>query len=260
MDILDKINDIPKGLSVSKRLNLKNINIAKLFINDNIQYVYLDNNDYKNMQITYDDTRFEPIIPYRNIQRSIWYITGKSGCGKSRIAYVLTIQYNKIYPDNRVFYVCSTDIKDDENFGDLDFVKALDPEKMYSLDMEMDEEKELIKKLSNSLFIFDDIDMLPKEKKKIYTRLQSKLVEVGRKYGITLCIISHITLGGHNTRMILNEVDLYFCFKDNIENNGYLLKYLKYSPEYLKNIKTTSWVCFNNKYDCIITPKNINFK
>lgn len=260
MDILDKINNIPKGLSVSKKFILNHINIAKLFIDENVQYVYLDDNENKNMQITHEDTRLEPIIPYKNIQRSIWYITGRSGCGKSRIAYVLTIQYNKINPNNRIFYVCSTDIKDDENFGDLDFVKALDPEKMYSLDMDMDEERELIKKLSNSLFIFDDVDMLPKEKKKIYTRLQSKLVEVGRKYNITLCIISHITLGGHNTKMILNEVDLYFCFKDNIENNGYLLNYLKYKPEYLKSIKTTSWVCFNNKYNCIITPKSINFR
>lgn len=260
MDIIEKINDIPHGFAVSKHFDRDKINVAKLVApNGSVEYVYLADTDNKSVQAL-EGTRVEPIILYYNIQRGIYYVTGPSGVGKSLIAYVYSIQFHKLFPDDKIYYVCSTDIKDDENFGELDYVKALDPEKMYSMNMPIDEERELIKKLSNSLFIFDDIDMLPKEKKAIYTRLQGKIVETGRKYNINCLIISHVTLGGPHTKMILNEINQYFCFNDNIMNNGYLLKYLKIKPERLEEIKTNSWACFNNKYNLIITPSGIEYK
>lgn len=256
MEILDEINDIPRGLAISDKLNLKKINIAEANIDNDLNFIYLDDNDSKSVKLL-DDCKFKPIIPYLNIQRFIIYITGKSGCGKSLIAYTLVLQYHTIFPNNKIYYICATDIKDDENFGNLEYIKQIDPEKFYGNDMSIEDERELMKTISNSIFIFDDIDMVPKDKKKLYTRLQSKLVECGRKYNISIIIISHITLGGQNTKMILNEIDMYFCFKNNLKNNGYLINYLKYEKEDLYKLDTSSWICFNNKYDCIITPKTI---
>lgn len=259
MDILDEINDIPEGFETSLKFDPKKINVAQIKENGKVGFMYLEDNGKTSLNMK-GNTKLEPIIPYYKIQRWIAYITGKSGRGKSRISYVLANQYNFINPENKVFYYCATDIKDDQNFADCDFVTEIDVCKFYSLNMEPDEERELIKHFSKSLWIFDDLDMLPIEKKRICTRWQNKLVEVGRKYNISICINSHITLGGHNTKMLLNEVDLYFTFKDNIVNNGLLKKYYGFKDEELEKIKTTSWLCINNRYDLIITPQSIKFR
>lgn len=259
MDILDDINNIPEGFNISDTFDIKKINVAQIKEGDNLGFIYLDDNK-KTVLKTGGETKLEPIIPYKKIQRWICYITGKSGCGKSRISYVLANQYNMINPNNKLYYYCATSMQDDENFSTLDFVEEIDVCKFYSMDMSPDDDKEIIKHFSNSLWIFDDLDMLPPDKKKICTRWQNKLVEVGRKYNISIIINSHIVLGGHNTKMLLNEVDLYFTFKGNIKNNGLLKKYYKYTDEELEDIKTTSWVCFNNRYDLIITPQSIKFK
>jgi hypothetical protein len=264
MDIIEKINDIPEGLNVTSSFDRNKINVAKIVHNDgSLEYIYLDENQNKSLKVM-EGSRIEPIMLYGSdkikFQRAIYYTYGTSGKGKSLIAFVYSIQYHKLYPHDRIFYVCATDINDDENFSELDYVKQLDPEKIYDINMPTDDERELIKRLSDSLFIFDDIDMLPVDKKKIYTRFQFKLIEVGRKYNINLLIITHINLGGHNTKMILNEIDQYFTFKDTLENNGYLLKYLKMKQEDINKIKTSSWVCVNNKYGLIITPQSIMYK
>lgn len=259
MDILDDINNIPEGFKVENKLDLNKINVAQIKKDDNVGFIQLEDNGKTTLK-TSEDTKIEPIIPYKKTQRWIAYITGRSGCGKSRISYVLACQYNFINPKNKIYYYCATDLKDDENFSHCPFVKEIDISKFYSLDMEPEEEKELIKALSNSLFIFDDLDMIPKEKKKICTQFQNKLVEVGRKYNISICINSHVTLGGHNTKILLREVDLYFTFKDNIINNGLLKRYYGFKDEELENIQTTSWICINNKYNLLIGPRFIKFR
>lgn len=261
MDILEEINNIPEGIAIADKFNRDNINIAKLITDNHESYVYLKNTDKKNLQSKNKETRIEPIIPYKNIERGVYYITGKSGTGKSLIALrVIAKQYHQLYPKRNIFYCCSTDLKDDQNFEEVKFIKPLNPLKIYSLDMEPEEEKQMIKEfLSNSLVIFDDLDMAPKKEKAIYSRLQGKLIEVGRKFQISVCIISHLATNAHNTKMILNEIDLYFTFRDGLESNRLLTHYKKYSPEKLAGIKSQhpTWVCFNWRIGCIITSHSL---
>lgn len=258
MEILEEINDIGDGLSICPSFNRNKINIGKIVTGDNSSYVCLDNSDNRMIETKSSKTRFEPIIPYKSVSRWIAYVTGRSGCGKSLIASQLSIQYKMLNKKNNVYYICATSAEDDQNFGELDFVKSLDPSKFYSADMPQEEEREMIKKLlSNSLVIFDDLDMAPPDQKKIITRLQFKLVEIGRKYNISLCIISHLTTNGHHTKMLVNEVDLYFCFKDGLKCNRMLTHYNNFTPDELSRIKTRSWCCFNFKYNAILTPMQI---
>lgn len=261
MDILEDINNIPEGLAVAEKFDAKKINIAKLITNDHHSYVYLADNKAKAIQSKDKETRMEPVIPYKNIERGVYYITGKSGTGKSLIALrVIATQYHKLYPQRNIFYCCATDLADDENFEEVKFIKPLNPLKIYSLDMPHEEEKKMIKELlSNSLVIFDDLDMAPNDQKKIYSRLQGKLIEVGRKFKISVCIISHLATNAHNTKMILNEIDLYFTFKDGLESNRLLTHYKKYKPEKLAGIKSQNptWVCFNFRYNCVMTSHSL---
>lgn len=259
LSLLEDINNIPEGIKIIDNFDVNKINVAKIITENHTSYVQLaDTKDTTINTKGRNNTMMEPIIPYKNIERGVYYITGKSGCGKSLIALrLIATQYHKLYPENKVFYCCSTDLKDDVHFQEVPFIKQLDPLKIYSLNMDPEEEKQMIKELlSNTLVIFDDLDMARPDHKKIYTRLQFKILEVGRKFKTSLCIISHLITGGHQTTMLLREIDLYFTFKDSILSNRLLLHYKQYKPEYLEELKNkiSSWICFNWKYNCIITP------
>lgn len=253
--VLEQINNIPSGLDIASAFDKKKTNIAKIVTNGTDSYAYLANNDKSTIQVKTNKTRFEPIIPY-NVERWVCYIYGKAGNGKSLLASQLALQYKTLNPKNKVFYICSTDIKEDRNFSKFDFVMPLDADKIYSFDMSQDDEREMIKKLlSNSLVIFDDLDMA--KNRKLVTALQFKLIEVGRKFGISVLIVTHINCAGHTTKMILNELDMYFCFKAGLKNNRLLELYNGYKKEDLEKINTSSFVCFNFRYNTLITPQII---
>lgn len=259
LSLLEDINNVPEGIKLVDNFDIKKINIAKVITGDKTSYVQLaDTKDTTINTKNRRETLIEPIIPYKGVERGVYYITGRSGCGKSLIALrLIATQYHKLYPENKVFYCCSTDLKDDVHFQEVPFIKQLDPLKIYSLNMEADDEKQMIKELlSNSLVIFDDLDMARPDHKKIYTRLEFKILEVGRKFSTSLCIISHLITGGHQTTMLLREIDLYFTFKDSLLSNRLLLHYKQYKPEYLEELKSkvSSWICFNWRLNCIITP------
>ena len=270
MDILEQINSLPDRLCTSDNFSRDNINVARVVTSNKNQppstgYIDLCAKGGECIRSTDPVTRFEPIIPYSNpmskIQRHITYVTGKSGTGKTLIACEFAKQYHQLNPDNKIFYICSTDIKDDENFGTMDYVKALDVSKFYSNTIKPDDEKELIKRLfTNCYVIFDDLDMAPKEQKQIITRLQFKLIEVGRKFGTSIFIISHLNTNGHQTKMLMNEIDLYICFKEGLKKNRLLEHYQNYTQDELRKIDTKSWVCFNFRYNCIITPTRVLIK
>jgi chromosomal replication initiation ATPase DnaA len=172
MEILETLNNQPEGLSVSTKFDRNKTNIAKVVTGDNTGYIHLEKNDKKLVESKSDATRFEPLIAYKG-DRNLIYITGQSGAGKSIIAAQFAIQYKALNPENKVFYCCSTDIRDDRTWGELDFVSQLDVNKVYSDDMEQDDEREMIRTLfANSMIVFDDLDMLPPAKKKIMTRFQ----------------------------------------------------------------------------------------
>lgn len=257
MEILETLNNIPEGLVIANKFKRDVISVAKVITGDHISYINLANTPNKLVETTSSATRFEPMISYIG-DRNLVYITGPSGAGKSIIAAEFSMQYKALNPKNRVYYCCSTDIQDDRTWGELDFVKGLDVIKIYSDEMDQKDEREMLKEMFlDSLIVFDDVDMLPPAKKKIMTRFQGKIVEVGRKYEISTIIISHIVCGGANTKMILNEASQYITFKGMIVNNRFLKQYKGYSDDKLEYHKslTSSWISYNFRTHTITTPK-----
>lgn len=256
-ELLETINDIPDGLGINERFSRKKINVAAITTGNERGYISLEDNTNRKIETTGDGTRIEPLIAYKG-DRNLIYITGPSGAGKSIIASEFAKQYRVLNPDNRVYYCCSTDIKDDRTWGALDFVKAIDIVKLYESGYDPEIEGKMIKDLfTNSLIVFDDLDTLPSAKKKIMTRFQGKIVETGRKYEISCIIISHIVCGGVNTKMILNETNIYITFKGMIRGNRFLKHYKGLTDEQLESIRTTSWVAFNWRYGLVITPQSL---
>lgn len=266
-DLLEKLNNRPEGITIAPRFDKSKINIAMIVTkdsknNDNKDeyrsFIQLADVESTTISSTAPETKMIPLIATEG-DRNLIYITGPSGAGKSIIAAEFCKQYHSINPKNRVFYVCSTDIKDDKTWGEMtDFVTPIDITEIYGNNMDQEEEREMIKTLfANSLIVFDDLDMMPKEKKKIMNRFQGKIVEVGRKYECNAIIISHIVCGGINTKMILNECNMYITFKGMIKGNRFLKSYKGFTDAQLENIKTTSWACFNFRCGYIITPQSV---
>lgn len=255
LEILEKINDIPEGLSLTDKFLKSNYNIAKVITNGHTGYVKLDDNNKKEIISKNMKTRFEPIIPYKNIERWNCMIYGASGKGKTVIAGEFAKQFHHLTGGN-VYYICSTPIQDDRTFSQLtDFVKQMDVHQFYNDKMTKDEQREMIKGLfSNSLTIFDDNDMATDAK--AITAFRNIIIEVGRKYGANTLFISHKNCDGNNTKMLLKELHLYICFKNGLSANRLLTEYYSFDKDYLKDIKknTKSWVCFNFQYDKVITP------
>lgn len=256
-NILETINNIPEGLAIVDKFNRNKINIAQVVTGSAKSFICLEDNDKKRVESKSPETRIEPLIAYKG-DRNLIYITGPSGAGKSIIAAEFAKQFKTLNESSKVFYCCSTDIQDDRTWGELEFVTPIDIVKIYSENMEQEEEREMIKELfANSLIVFDDLDMLPKEKKKVMNRFQGKIVEIGRKYDINCIIISHIVCGGQNTKMILNETNIYITWKCMIKGNRLLKHYKGFTDDQLEehHKMASSWIAYNFRYSSIITTK-----
>jgi|LakMenEpi03Aug12_release.lakeMendotaPanAssembly.Ray.scaffolds.fasta_scaffold234711_2 hypothetical protein len=256
LEILEKIHDIPEGLSETSTFNKKDIIIAKAITDNKTTYIKLDHNEHRQIMIANNETRLEPVIPYKNIERFIGMIFGGSGTGKTLIASEFISQYNKITGGTSI-YICSTSIDDDVNLSKLkDIVKQIDISDIYNDKMPKAELREMIKNLfANKFVVFDDNDLASDEKN--IRSFRDLLCEVGRKFNTSILFISHKNADAHKTKIILNELTFYICFKKNLKKNRILTEYYGIDIDYLKNIKTKSWAMFNFKYNKVITPYEI---
>lgn len=132
------------------------------------------------------------------------YVAGKSGSGKSTWISKYLEQYQKMYPDNKIYL-----------FSRLDEDDVLDQYKPIRIELN----DELItdpidptEELANSLCIFDDTDTIKDKKiKTAINDLKNDLLEIGRHDNIFVCIVSHLINNYKETRTILNE-SMYITF------------------------------------------------
>lgn len=130
------------------------------------------------------------------------YISGQSGCGKSRWAGKWLEEYQNAYPDKKVIAVCHTDMSDDPAYrnvewdqldlGDPDFQQVTQDQPLAG------------GMLDGSICLFDDIDKMEGELKKTAYRLLGQTVMMGRKAGIPVCFCNHLGADRIATRDILN--------------------------------------------------------
>lgn len=254
LEILEEINDIPEGLEIVDKINKDDLVIAKAISGKSKKFVKLADNKFKEIESLNKKTRFEPVIPFgEKIEMFRIMIFGKSGSGKTLLAGEFAKQYHKL-TGGRIYYVCSTRIDDDRTFSQLkDIVKQIDVHEFYDKNMSKDDIRQMIKELfSDSLTIFDDNDMA--KDAKLITEFRDLLCEVSRKYNGSLIFISHKNADGAKTKIIRNELSMYIAFKGNIKKNRLLTEYYGFDEDYLANIKTSSFACFNFVYDKVITP------
>jgi chromosomal replication initiation ATPase DnaA len=171
----------------------KDITNSKLiFVTDDLKKQTIDKFDLENE----DDTIQQ--IPNKDIERSILYVSGPSGSGKSYYTRNYVLEYKRIFPKNSVYIFSSLD--SDETLDKIKDIKRI----KFNEDFLMFDFK--VTDFTNSLVIFDDIDACTNRhlKTKIYKILEM-LLNTGRHERVSIIYTSHLCSKGNETKLILSE-------------------------------------------------------
>lgn len=150
----------------------------------------------------------EPLL--NDEERSVAYVTGPSGVGKSVYSSNLIKNYRKAFPDIPLYVISRTSAKDDPALKDLHG---------YQIPVDDDLVKnpiDISKELSGgSILLCDDIGTIQDEKqKKAIDKLIKDVMEVGRKMNIILVLTNHLIIADERklARAILNEIHTLTIF------------------------------------------------
>jgi len=106
------------------------------------------------------DLMFQLLPPVDKKHRSIWYIAGASGSGKSYQAKIIISNYKKLFPDRPVFLISK--LTSDETLDSLTYIQRVDMVEFCKQPFD-------INQTEPSLIIFDDFETLEKEQLKVVT-------------------------------------------------------------------------------------------
>lgn len=217
-------------------------------------YERILSDDTKSKEISLSNGSFELILPPDPLTRTVWYIAGASGSGKSYIAKGLGEMYQKLFP-NRSVYLIS---KLTEDKGTLDKMKP--PAKRIKIDSLINDYPNL-EEFKNCMVIFDDYDTFTGKEEKIVQKLIDDLATMGRHTNTTMLCLSHYLTNYKKTRLLLNEAThlVVYPMATSAHALGYLLKtYVGMGKEDLHELKRMGrWVCIYKNYpQYIISAQN----
>ncbi len=198
-------------------------------------------------EIYLSDGELEP-IPNKE-SRTINYIAGPEGSGKSSYASKYIKNYQKMF-SNREFFVFSRLNKDD-------VIDKLKPNRVMIDESLYTDPIDIISDLpSGGLILFDDIDTIKDKKiKQAISKLKDDILEVGRHNDIETLITSHLISGNdrNDNRQILNSAHNLTVFPrsgSSYQINYVLSKYFGLSKEQIEKLMKlqSRWCTVNKKY------------
>ena len=183
---------------------------------------------------------FQP-IPDKSCERSIRYVTGASGSGKSYYTKEYADEYKRMYPKRDIYIISS--IKEDKTLDKIKGLKRikLDSQEFLTNDLTAEDFKDC-------LVIFDDTDCLTDKRQKIKVdSILNSVLETGRHFNVEVIYTSHLACNGKDTRRILNECKSVTIFPSGLGGKAmkYLLdNYFGLDKEQIKKIKklNSRWV------------------
>lgn len=154
----------------------------------------------------------QQIIPLPDFtNRFIEYIAGPSGSGKSTMSVSLALEYQKEFPNRKVFIFSRTNAKDDPAYKNLKFKQFIINEELITNPIDIT--KECSK--NGCLLIFDDCGTINNEAlKKEIEKLICDAAEVGRKLQISMIITNHLIIPNERkfARTLFNELTTFTFF------------------------------------------------
>ena len=200
-----------------------------------------------------NDSKFQQ-MPDTIKQSEILYITGCSGSGKSTYTRKFIEQLKKAKKDIPIYLFSA--LKEDES---LDSVGP----KRIELDESLVDDPIDIKELSNSVVLFDDIDVIPEKKiREAVLKIMNLALEVGRHYKINMVITNHLPTNGRDSRRVLNEASsfTYFPHSANARIKYFLTEYVgvdKKMISYFKKQNTRAVTIFKNYPMCFLCEHEV---
>ena len=186
------------------------------------------------------------ISPVPNYEtRSVYYIGGPSGSGKSFFTGLYLEQYKRAYPKNKIYIFSRVNF--DESLDIYDPVRII-------INEELLEDPITAEELENSCCVFDDIDTIADDKlATCIQKLRDDLLEVGRHHNIDMLCTSHLLMNYKKTRQLLNEAT-HFVFFPKSGSSYHIERLLKvYCGMDKKNTEMimslpSRWVCISKTY------------
>jgi len=195
------------------------------------------------------------LIPDKETERSIHYITGMSGSGKSTWIKNYADEYRKAYPKNPIYLISA--LTEDSSIDKIKGLKRLKlkGEEFLTTDLTAED-------FQDTLLIFDDCDCITEKgiKNKVYSLLQSVL-QTGRHFKVSVCYSSHLATNRAETRIILAESHSITLFPCGMGGNSlkYVLQgYFGLDKNQIKKIKSldSRWVSILRTYPMIVCCEN----
>jgi hypothetical protein len=246
-------NNEKKGLPIAY-LDKPNNPICFYNPNDNDDENIINSYEYINIPQN-ERTEFK-FIPNLTKERFIYYITGKSGSGKSYFINEMLTYYKKKRPNSNIYLFSAKN--DDNSLDEKLMIKRViideslidDPITIYDFN-------------EDDVVIFDDHDNLEKKIKLSVIHTLNQILELGRSYKLNCIVTNHLPTNGNDTKRIINEAHgiIYFPHFINQKGASYLLeKYQGLTKKEILKIKdkSTRWaVILNTLPEIVITQKNI---
>ena len=245
------------------RINYVKMNKLQSYINnrqepleDDLKYLYKDAlnviSSRTGKEIILDEGSCIPMFDPSK-ERQVWYVTGKSGSGKSRYIANLMKSYNKIYKNSRDIYVFSNK-NEDKVFDGIKYIRI-------KLDKNLYEDQLTLEEIKKSLIIFDDIEFTGDKKIDLeLERLKNLILNQGRDKEISFVLVSHVANNYSKTKNIFAELDVATIYPHT--TSAYALNYLlgKYFGLDKKQIEKirklpSNWVTIFRDPFCIVYEK-----
>ena len=235
------LNDIGRPLAkiIGGKYDGKQISVSDEFSDKDDETLI---KEFKQLKIP-NDAKLQQ-VPDTTKEREIIYMTGPSGSGKSTYVRKYLEQFKKKNKDHPIYIFSS--LPEDES---LDAVK---PQRIR-LDESIYQDPIAIEDLSDSVVIFDDIDVISDKKIRdaVYNIL-NKTLEIGRHFKITALVTNHLPTNGKETRRILNESHqvVYFPHSASGRIKYLLCDYLGLDKKMIQYFKrqNSRWCCVFKNY------------
>jgi hypothetical protein len=193
------------------------------------------------------------LVPNKKTERSILYITGSSGSGKSYYTKEYIKKYHQAFPKNPVYLFSS--LSDDPTLDSIKYLKRI------KLNDKFLNTQFTIEDFENMLVIFDDTDVISNKFMKLKLKdIMNMILETGRHTRTSFIYTSHIASKGNETKTILNEAHSITIFPNTA--GARTIKYLlenvfgldKFQIKKIKQIGTTKsrWITITKSYPLIV--------
>ena len=196
-------------------------------------------------------------MPDKQVERSIRYVTGASGSGKSYWTKAYADEYHRMYPKREVYLISS--LTDDPT---IDKIKNLH---RIKLNDDFLREAVTAEDFKDCMLIFDDTDcLINKNMKTKVEGILNSVLETGRHFNVEVIYTSHLACDGRATRRILNECKSITIFPSGLGGKSlrYLLdNYLGLDKEQCKRIKhiNSRWVTISKTFPMNVTSEKEAF-